>query len=380
MKKRRDILTIAIFLLIIFGLGIAFFVMPDIANSRTERRLMARPPVVSAGGILSGQTMTDLEPYMQDQFPARELFRTINAMTRRYALGQRDHNGYFLAGGHLSQMEHPLNDAAAIENARWLAGMSHNLFQGMNVFYAIIPDKNYFLAPSHGFLHLDYYEFMEIIHRYMGSHNYIDLFEIMSLDDFYRTDIHWRQEALHPIAEHIANAMGATLPPADSFTSHTLPNFRGNFHGAAALPVRADELVFLTNQYTENAIVHTLMEQNREFVFSRYVTFQGEELRLGVYNPRLFEGLDGYDMFLAGAQAIITVYAPNAATDRELIIFRDSFGSSIAPLFLGGYSKITLVDIRYISSHLLSNFIDFNDQDILFLYSVPILNRGGLFR
>ena len=35
------------------------------------------------------------------------------------------------------------------------------------------------------------------------------------------------------------------------------------------------------------------------------------------------------------------------ATDRELVIFRDSFASSLAPLLMEQYAKITLVDIRY---------------------------------
>ena len=57
-------------------------------------------------------------------------------------------------------------------------------------------------------------------------------------------------------------------------------------------------------------------------------------------------------------------------------MFRDSFGSSLAPLLVDGYAKITLVDIRYISPALLDRFIAFDDQDVLFLYSVSILNSS----
>jgi len=379
MNKHIDKITIIAFCVFIFGLGIAFFAMPNDTHSRTERRMLARPPAISTDAIMSGQAMRDFEPYMQDHFPARELFRTINAMTRRYALRQRDHNDYYLAGGHLSQMEHPLNPTALTDNMRHLATIYAVMLEGMNVFYAIILDKNYFLAPAHGFLHLDYDEFIRIVHRYMGNHTFIDLFEILTIDDFYRTDIHWRQEALLPTAAALAYAMNAPAPPAN-FTHHTLENFRGNFHGAAALPVRPDDLIFLTNHYTESAIVHTLTEQGGQFIMTDHITFQGETMPLQVYNPALFYGMDSYDVFLAGAQALMTIYIPNATTDRELIIFRDSFGSSITPLLLGSYSKITLVDIRYIPARLLPQFIDFADQDVLFLYSVPILNRGGLFR
>lgn len=58
------------------------------------------------------------------------------------------------------------------------------------------------------------------------------------------------------------------------------------------------------------------------------------------------------------------------------MLFRDSFGSSIAPLFLENYSKITLVDLRYISKDVLENYIEFDKQDVLFLYSTLVLNQN----
>ena len=70
----------------------------------------------------------------------------------------------------------------------------------------------------------------------------------------------------------------------------------------------------------------------------------------------------------------MTVTNPAADTDRELVIFRDSFGSSLAPLLIEDYAKITLVDIRYIQSDFLGQFIEFDGQDVLFIYGTTILN------
>jgi len=371
MERKRNIATIVVFAVILLGFTVAFFILPDNPRSQAERRLLARPPQLSAENVLGGTFMMDFEEYMQDQFPGRERFRMINALTRRYALRQRDHNGYYYAGGHLSQMEFPLNTQAVEQNAAWLAGLSRHFFEDMNVFYAVVPDKNYFLAEQHGFLALDYEAMMEMIHERLGHLTYIDLFEAMSLDDFYRTDIHWRQEAIFPVAEALARGMGVEIPARARFTEHRLYPFYGSFHGHAALPIAPDELIYLTNEYTEQAVVHILEEINREFVFTRMD---------GVYRTDLFGGMDSYDVFLAGAQAIVTVEVSNAQSDRELIIFRDSFGSSIAPLLLGGYRKITLVDIRYVPSRMLPELIEFDDQDILFLYNTTLFNRAGLLR
>ena len=42
--------------------------------------------------------------------------------------------------------------------------------------------------------------------------------------------------------------------------------------------------------------------------------------------------------------------------------------------------KITLIDIRYIHPDLLEHYIQFKDQDVLFLYSTLSLNHGEIFK
>ncbi|HCS73202.1 MAG TPA: hypothetical protein DIW17_04915, partial [Clostridiales bacterium] len=86
-----------------------------------------------------------------------------------------------------------------------------------------------------------------------------------------------------------------------------------------------------------------------------------------VYSPDKFQGIDPYDVFLSGAVPLITISNSACQSGKELLLFRDSFGSSIAPLLLSGYSRITLVDLRYIASNHLEEYIEFNEQDVLFL-------------
>ena len=69
----------------------------------------------------------------------------------------------------------------------------------------------------------------------------------------------------------------------------------------------------------------------------------------------------------------------NATTDKELIVFRDSFASSLVPLLILEYQKITLIDLRYISSDYLENVLEIdwqNTTDILLLYSIPVINSS----
>ena len=71
---------------------------------------------------------------------------------------------------------------------------------------------------------------------------------------------------------------------------------------------------------------------------------------------------------------------PNGPAGRELVLFRDSFGSSLAPLLAASYSKITLVDLRYMDSSLLGDYVTFSHQDVLFLYSTLLLNSSQSLR
>ena len=86
-------------------------------------------------------------------------------------------------------------------------------------------------------------------------------------------------------------------------------------------------------------------------------------------------GLDKYDVYLSGAKALLEIET-NSSSDKELIVFRDSFGSSLIPLLVSSYSKITVIDTRYISPKILDNYIDINNQDVLFIYNVSIINNS----
>ena len=59
------------------------------------------------------------------------------------------------------------------------------------------------------------------------------------------------------------------------------------------------------------------------------------------------------------------------------MVFRDSFGSSLVPLLVQDYRSVTVVDIRYINSGILNNYLRFTNQDVLFLYSSLVLNSSS---
>lgn len=57
----------------------------------------------------------------------------------------------------------------------------------------------------------------------------IDIWDLLSADDYYKTDPHWRQERLLPVAAAICEALGADAP--GTFTEKALSPFYGAYYG-----------------------------------------------------------------------------------------------------------------------------------------------------
>ena len=50
------------------------------------------------------------------------------------------------------------------------------------------------------------------------------------------------------------------------------------------------------------------------------------------------------------------------------------------PLLINYYSKITLIDTRYINSDNYLKLIEFSDQDVLFIYSTHLINNSFILK
>ncbi|MBR4079967.1 MAG: hypothetical protein IKK29_07110 [Christensenellaceae bacterium] len=366
MKKIKGILIIALFAVIICGFGIWHAAASDAEISVSERRRLAKLPELTSKTVFSAEYMQDLEEYLLDQFPLRDTFRGIKTTVSRKLFGMQDTNGLYEYQDAIFKIEYP-TDEKQIAYARDKFSEIYELYlSGTDVkaYYAIIPDKNYYIREESGRPMLDYDKLVEIMSGVSGM-EYIDLFDVLSVGDYYATDTHWRQEKLQPVVQKLAEGMDIVeyLPDWDTYTAQSLTPFKGVYLGQSAMNVPADTLTYLESNGTRMAAVTSV-----------------ESGAIPVYTIDRFTGTDGYDVYLGGAQALLTIENPMSETDRELIVFRDSFGSSIAPLFVDTYRKITLVDLRYFSSKLLNDYVEFRDQDVLFLYSTSLLNSGRLLK
>lgn len=342
---------------------VCFFVLnlftSDIDISKNERRKLQQFPKVSVDDIKDASFMEDFDKYALDQFVYRDVFRSIKANINYNIFQKLDNNGIYVENDYIFKSEYPTNIKSIDNFINKVNKVGDYLTEDNNVYYAIIPDKNYYLN-SDKYLNVDYdllYEKVQAI-----PYQYIEFRDILSLDDYYKTDTHWKQQNLDKVVNRLGSYMNFSIDT--KYHENKYSPFYGVYYGQAALNKGYDELIYLTNDIIMNSKVRYLEDSKSNSVYPKYK----------------LDGLDKYDIFLGGASSFIEIENQDNTSGRELVIFRDSFSSSLTPLLIEAYSKITLIDTRYITSDNYLDMIDFSNQDVLFLYSTLIVNNSSTLK
>jgi len=355
MKKLPNLLITLLFCLALGAglLGLVFVPAPEVLQS--ERRKPAPPPGV--GDLRDGSWMRDFESYLADKFPLRDKFRTLRAFTALYLLGLTDKDGLYLDRGYAGKFE-PLDETAAKRSAEMIAKLAAN-YPAQQVYYAIIPDKSIYARRR--FPGFDPARLREVTAPVLGGMTEIDLVPALSLESYYKTDLHWDQARLRPVVEALGETMG--FAPRWDYTPRGLGPFHGVYAGQLALPLKPDEMTIL---------------DGLDVIAAQYLDPKAGDFVPGpVYDEGKVTGRDPYDVFLDGAQALITLENPESTTERELYLFRDSFGSSLAPLLAANYRRVTLIDLRYINARVLPEYVAFAPgADVLFLAGWQMFNAN----
>lgn len=292
-----------------------------------------------------------------DNFYKRETFRKLKTSVELDVLKKQDVNKIYKYNDFLVEQIYPLDEKSVTNLTNKINYIKDSYLNETNkIYYSIIPDKNYYTDNNH--LKLDYDKMKQIMQNNLKGLQYIEIFQDLKLDSYYYTDSHWKQEKLQNVAKTIAENMNFSI--TQNYNEQKVATFKGVYAGQLPINTKSDEIRILINSTIGYANVYNY--ETKE---------QGE-----IYNFKKLNGYDKYDIYLSGATPLIEISNSNNKENKTLIIFRDSYASSLAPLLTEGYSKITLVDTRYISPKILNEYVDFENADILFLYSTLVINSS----
>lgn len=357
MKNR---LLSILFIITIFGFLLLGLIIPDKSVSFSERRKLAQLPSIKINSIINGDFFQELNSYLVEQFPFRDFFRNIKGIVSNNLFQKKDEDGIFIKDNTIYQLNPSINEDSITHFTDLINKIKNNNIKTNNIYYTVIPDKNYFLDDD--IPKLDYKKLEKSLSKKLNDMEYINIFDALNLDCYYKTDIHWKQESLKSVVEKLQETMNLENTN-HQYKKNEYQKFYGALYGRIANNLKADKLTYLTNKEIETATVFDYEKQNYR----------------KVYEQNDLKNIDSYDIYLGGAKALLIIENKQQSNDKELILFRDSFGSSIAPLLISNYSKITLIDLRYLNSNMIEKIteIEFNEnQDVLFMYSVPIINNS----
>jgi hypothetical protein len=286
---------------------------------------------------------------------------------------------YFVQG-HLTKMESPLNEKMIAHASNRFSYIYETYLEPENIhpYLSVIPDKNYYLTEDEQSRALDYDALIAKVAEENPFMEYIDITDLLSLDDFYVTDSHWRQEKIVDVADRIAEVISEE-PGDGAPDSQETGASSGKAWLSDAYETCRFEEPFYGAYYTEGEErvgADTVYYLDSETLRACTVSLVGEDGEAAMYDLEKGRTDSPYDLFLSGTAAVLTIENPNAAEDKKLIVFRDSFGSSLVPLLVAGYHNITLIDTRYVQSAALGQYVDFSGADVLFLYSSLLLNNS----
>ena len=221
--------------------------------SISERRKLEQFPSFSIYKLFNGKFFEKFDKYTTDQFTYRDNLRKLKVETELNIFKKKDYNNLYEYNGYIINQEYPLNEKS-IENLSNKAKQIANqyLTENNNVYFTIVPDKNYFVDKDN--LKLDYNKMENMLEKSLTFAEYIKINDLLELSDYYKTDTHWKQENILKIAEKIANQMNANI--SKDYETIKITDFKGVYSGQFPISSENDEIKVLTNDTLKRCKVY----------------------------------------------------------------------------------------------------------------------------
>ncbi len=357
MKQKIDLAITALFLVLIFGFGIAFWVLPDKDFSPEENDALQEFPTITVEGWLDGSVSARLTEYFSDQFPLRSTFVNLHALIE-LGRGSGESAGVLLGeDGQLAVRRFDMfksrteriedtdfYDPAHVQNGLdalvrldaalaaegipltvLLAPRTIDVAAADFAYPAVLSDKLDATVRA-GLADIDS---VELLDRFRAMHR-------AGESVYYRTDHHWTTLGAYTAYTEVMAAFGMAddILPADFFTVRPIPDFYGTTHSRAGFAFVPPDTLELWEATDGSDARFTVRDGEGETVIPS-----------GFYAEEHLSTKDKYSVFLDGTHRILHITDETAEGDRpRLLLARDSFANSMVP-FLARHFDIVMVNL-----------------------------------
>lgn len=357
--KKENIVTVCVFLLLIFFFATMFWVVEDVEFSDEENRVLKSFPEFSLSRLLSGEFSKEMNVYFADQFPFRDAFVGAKGIAETILLKRENNGVVLLSGGSVAVRDMYSVEGGSVDffneekmNAIGdiVASFSKNLTDNGIENVILLPPRTVDVMKSKLPSLFPSYRTeaaFDILSKKLENSSYVDLLPIYreKFENgeyvYFNTDHHWTTLGAYYAYVEIMRSFGMEYYTLEEFERETVSDaFFGTTWSRSGFKfVKPDTIEFF----------HLIGEDETKYttkIFDRTYT-KGDFA--GFYDRDYLETKDKYSAFISGSNAH-TEITKNGSEEREkLLLLKDSFGHSVAP-FLALHFDLVIVDINYSSS------------------------------
>lgn len=358
MVTAKRVLTVIAFVLFLIAGFVTVVILPkDDAAAQKENRNLAEMPAVSLGSIRSGEFSSDFETFLSDNVGYRSKFtdissgyknvRGINSFGKIVESNSDLGTGETNVGRLLVTDDRVMEIYTADEDARreyidMVDFYARKLPESIKMYSMIIPTQIDFLPfyntvgdsekEAINYFYDNFNDRVTNINVYDSLKAHFDAGEYV----YFRTDHHWTQLGAYYAYHKMSEVMNFMPLYIDEFEKSETPDFTGYLYSQAESPYLYDHRD--TIEYYRNAI------NDISFDCMTYSYIPGEPF---AYTGKMFDLNKGasYTMFLGGDQPYIEINS-KGATNRTLMMLKDSYSNALIPWLASSYNKIIVIDAR----------------------------------
>ena len=379
-------LMIALFSIVLLAVPIVTLALPKQERSENENRtLKDLPTLVDSNKLNKAENladviksvkwsyiterknpsyMDDIETYLSDHLAGRELWVVASNKMERLA-GKQEINEVFTSDDRMIQVFKEYNEetvSASLEAIDIFAAK----FPDVPMYFMLAPTSQEIyssLMPSYGG-YLSEKAFIEGCYGKTANLTPIDCLSFLSghRDEYiyYRTDHQWTSLGAYYAYAAAARQLGYNAYGLNAFNIETASSsFRGTLFSKT-----------LDSTVTPDSIDYYHLASNEPTV--KMTVFDGREQTEydSLYVRDYLAVKDKYSSFTGSNSPLITIET-DVDNGKSLLLIKDSYAHSLVPFLSKHYSKITMVDMRYINVGLDYFSINVNDySQVLISYNV----------
>ncbi len=357
-KMTPNKLMIGLFAFVLLAVPIATIALPKAEYSENENRTLQKFPTLIRNEEIDWDYITvrdknsfmdDIEVYYSDHLVGREQW--VQAKNKMEMLiGKDEINEVYTLDGQMIQVFKEY-DKSVVDSS--LAGMNKfaQNFPDLPIAVMLAPtaqEMNFSKMPSYNG-YLSQKTFIDYCYSQLEGINTIDSLSFMSehKDEylFYRTDHHWTSLGAYYAYCSAAKALGFSSYSLNDFNIETASSdFRGTLYSKT-----------LDSSITPDSIDYYHLRNNAPTIKMTVNTGSEEKVYDSLYVRDYLDVKDKYSSFTGNNQPIITIET-NVDNGKSLLVIKDSYAHSLVPFLANHYSKITMVDLRYINMNLNAMF------------------------